>query len=155
MRYEAKSREEYINQLPEDRKEAVLKLIKTIHENLPKGFAETLSYGMLGYVIPHSIYPPGYHVNSAEPVPFISIASQKNYVALYHLGIYTYPDVLAWFQEEYKKQVKTNLDMGKSCIRFKNVGQIPYDLIAELCRKITLEDYLEKYIQEVEKLKKK
>lgn len=145
MRYEANSPEEYISQLSETRRQAVEKLRRTIKDNLPKGFEEIMSYGIMGFVIPLSIYPAGYHVNPEEPVPFISIASQKNYIALYHMGIYIYPDILEWFQEEYAKNVKTKLDMGKSCIRFKKMDNIPYGLIAELCRKITIEDYLKKY----------
>lgn len=145
MKYEANNPEEYINQLPEDRKVAVEKLRKMIKDNLPAGFEETMSYGMIGYVIPHSIYPSGYHVNPKEPLPFMSIASQKNHIALYHMGIYMYPDILAWFQDEYPKYVKAKLDMGKGCIRFKKTESIPFDLIAELCKKISLEDYLKNY----------
>ena len=154
MKHEATAPEEYIRQLPPDRKEAMERLRRTINENLPIGFQETMSYGMISYVIPHSIYPPGYHVNPAEPLPFISIASQKNYIALYHMGIYTYPHILVWFQEEYPKYVKTKLDMGKSCIRFKNMDNIPYDLIGELCRMITVEEYCMKYKTEIMGLKK-
>ncbi|MDF2821246.1 MAG: hypothetical protein K0R15_1687 [Clostridiales bacterium] len=145
MKYEAFTPDEYIDQLPEDRKSVIVNLRKIIKDNLQKGFEETISYGMISYVIPHSIYPPGYHANPKEPVPFISIASQKNYIALYHMGIYVYPDILKWFQDQYPKYVSAKLDMGKSCIRFKKAENIPYDLIAELCRKITLEDYLNKY----------
>lgn len=145
MRYEVNSIEDYIREIPEDRKQAIEKLRLVIKNNLPKGFEETIAYGMIGYVVPHSIYPSGYHVNPKEPLPFISIASQKNFIAIYHMGIYIYPDVLAWFQEEYPKYVKTKLDMGKSCIRFKNVNNIPYDLIGELCGKIALADYVDKY----------
>lgn len=151
MKYIANSPEEYVSQLSDDRMSAVERLRTTIKSNLPKGFEETMSFGMIGYVIPLSIYPSGYHVNPTEPIPFISIASQKNYIAFYHMGIYTFPDVLAWFQEEYPKHVKTKLDMGKSCIRFKKMETIPYDLIAELCRKITVEDYLIKYEFEIQK----
>jgi uncharacterized protein YdhG (YjbR/CyaY superfamily) len=149
MRYEANMPEEYLNQLPPDRKEAMERLRKTIKENLPTGFQEVMSYGMIGYAIPHSIYPPGYHVNPDEPLPFMSIASQKNYIAIYHMGIYCYPEILAWFQGEYPKYVRTKLDMGKSCIRLKKIDDIPYALIAELCRKITIEDYILKYELEI------
>jgi hypothetical protein len=107
--------------------------------------------GMITYVVPHNIYPQGYHVNPAEPLPFIGIASQKNYIAFYHMGIYIYPHILSWFQDEYPKYVKTKLDMGKSCIRFKKVENIPYELIAELCRKITVEDYCKIYELELKK----
>ena len=104
-----------------------------------------MSYGMLGYVIPHRLYPGGYHVNPKEPLPFISLASQKHYVALYHMGLYAFPELQAWFVAEYANRVNSKLDMGKSCIRFKKMDDIPYDLIAELCRKITVEDYIAKY----------
>lgn len=145
MTYDVKSAEEYISQLPEDRKEAVTKLRETVKENLPAGFEETISYGMIGYVIPKRIYPSGYHANPEDPLPFMGIASQKNHIALYHMGLQAYPDVLAWFVNEYGKNVKTKLDMGKGCIRFKNSKNIPYDTIAELCWKITPEDYIIKY----------
>jgi uncharacterized protein YdhG (YjbR/CyaY superfamily) len=151
MMYKATSPEEYISQLPPDRKEAIERLRKTINENLPKGFQETMGSGMITYVVPHNIYPQGYHVNPAEPLPFIGIASQKNYIAFYHMGIYIYPHILSWFQDEYPKYVKTKLDMGKSCIRFKKVENIPYELIAELCRKITVEDYCKIYELELKK----
>lgn len=145
MRYEATSPEEYINQLPVDRKIAMEMLRETVKANLPEDFEETMAYDMIGYVVPHRIYPDGYHCNPNEPLPFLSIASQKNYIALYHMGVYSFPNVLKWFQEEYPKHVKTKLDMGKSCIRFKKPDQIPYELIAELCRKITVEDYIKQY----------
>lgn len=145
MHYTAKNVEGYISQLPEDRKEPIEKIRQTILENLPPGFEETILYGMIGYVVPHSIYPAGYHVDPKLPLNFIGLASQKNNISLYHSGIYVFPEVLEWFQEEYPKHVTTKLDMGKSCIRFKNMKKIPYDLIGELCTKITLEEYVEMY----------
>lgn len=145
MNYEANSPEEYIGLLPADRKEAVIRLRNVIRENLPSGFAEEMSYGMIGYVVPHSIYPPGYHVNPKLPLPFLSIGSQKNYIALYHLGMYASPEILEWFRTEYPLRSGTKLDMGKSCIRFKNLEQIPYDLIAELCRKMSVADFISQY----------
>lgn len=155
MRYEANSPEEYISQLPEDRQEAIKKLRKIITENLPAGFEETMSYGMIGFSVPHSLYPAGYHCKPSEPVPFISIASQKNFVAFYHMGIYIFPSILEWFVEEYPKYVKTKLDMGKGCIRFKKVENIPYELLAELCTKITVEEYLDKYETEIKGARKR
>lgn len=151
MYYDAKTFEEYIELLPDDRKKVIEKLTDVIRENLPEGFEESTGYGMIGYVVPHSIFPTGYHVNPKEPLPFLGIASQKNHVALYHLGIYAFPEILDWFQKEYPKHVKTKLDMGKSCIRFKNMKNIPYDLIGELCRKITLEEYVERYTETIGK----
>ncbi|MGV8905672.1 MAG: DUF1801 domain-containing protein [Acetobacterium sp.] len=154
MQYNATSIEDYLKLIPGDRVEPINKLRATIKENLPPGFEEVMSYGMISFVIPHAVYPPGYHVNPKEPVPFISIASQKHYIALYHMGIYSSPELLAWFKEEYPKYVKTKLDMGKSCIRFKNVKNIPYELIAALASKITPEDYLKKYTDGLKKIKK-
>ncbi|MHA6529667.1 DUF1801 domain-containing protein [Paenibacillus sp. BAC0078] len=145
MKFESASPEDYISQLPEERKKAVEKLRQTVKANLPAGFQETMSYGMITYVVPHGLYPPGYHVNPEQPLPFISIASQKNFIALYHMGIYMSPTLLAWFQEEYPKHAQTKLDMGKSCIRFKKTNSIPYNLIAELSRKINVKEYIERY----------
>lgn len=151
MKYEAASPEEYISQLPEERKDSVVKLRKTVKDNLPAGFKEVMSYGMIGYVIPHSIYPSGYHVDPKLPIPFISIASQKSNIALYHMGLYIFPEISTWFKDEYPKHVKTKVDMAKSCIRFKKIDEIPYELIAELCRKISMEDYLKKYEESIKK----
>ncbi|GGZ44169.1 DUF1801 domain-containing protein [Mesonia mobilis] len=151
MQIKADSVEEYLANVPEERKEAFAKLRKTIVENLPSGFQECLSYGMVGYVIPKSIYPDGYHCDPSLPLPFMSIASQKNFVALYHSGIYADPDLLKWWQQEYPKHVKTKLDMGKSCVRFKNVKHIPYELIAELCEKMTPEDFINIYETNLQK----
>ncbi|KNZ40833.1 DUF1801 domain-containing protein [Acetobacterium bakii] len=144
MLINAATPEEYISKLPEDRAQAIERLLKTIRDNLPPGFEEVMD-GMIVFVIPFSLYPPGYHVNPKEPVPFMGLASQKNYIAFYHMGIEAFPEILKWFQEEYPKHVNTKLDMGKSCIRFKNVKKIPYDLVGELCQKITPEDYLKTY----------
>ncbi|MHB1153391.1 MAG: DUF1801 domain-containing protein [Eubacteriales bacterium] len=152
MQYEANSPEEYIAMLPEGRQEAIKKLRNAVIENLPAGFKEVISYGMIGFVVPHSLYQPGYHVKPEEPVPFIGIASQKNHIALYHMGLYLFSDVLSWFESEYPKYVKTKLHMGKSCIRFKNEKYIPYTLIGELCKKITPEAYIEKYKHAVGKI---
>jgi uncharacterized protein YdhG (YjbR/CyaY superfamily) len=141
----------YISQLPEDRKVPIEQLRKTILDNLPSGFKEEMSYGMVGYVVPHSIFPRGYHCDPKLPLPFMSFASQKNFIALYHMGIYAKKEVLDWFVSEYPKHCKTKLDMGKSCIRFKKPDQIPFDLIAELCRKMTVEEWITIYTHELER----
>jgi len=112
---------------------------------LPEGFEETMSYGMIGYAVPHRLYPAGYHVNPKEPLPFLALASQKRHIALYHLGLYSFPDLLEWFQAEYERRGFGRLDMGKSCIRFRETAAIPYDLVAELCGKITVADYVARY----------
>jgi uncharacterized protein YdhG (YjbR/CyaY superfamily) len=145
MKIEAKNPQDYISKLPEERQESFAKLRQTILDNIPDGFEETMSYGMIGYVVPHSIYPDGYHCTPELPLPFMSIASQKNFVALYHMGIYANPELMEWFKAEYPKYEKTKLDMGKSCIRFKKVDRIPYQLIAELCQKMTVSDWVSLY----------
>lgn len=145
MTSKATTIEEYIQQLPEDRVEAITKLRKVINDNLPKGFNEEMSYGMIGYVVPHEIYPDGYHCNPKLPLPFMSFASQKNSVNFYHMGIYAKPELLNWFTAEYPKHCTAKLDMGKSCVRFKKVDQIPFDLIGELVRKMAVEDWIKCY----------
>jgi uncharacterized protein YdhG (YjbR/CyaY superfamily) len=137
--------DQYIQNLPDERKEVFLKLRQTILGALPKGFEECISYGMIGYVVPHSIYPKGYHCSPELPLPFLSIASQKNFIALYHMGIYANEKLLNWFTTEYPKHSQSKLDMGKSCIRFKKPEQIPFDLIAELASKITPQQWVELY----------
>jgi hypothetical protein len=134
-----------MEQLPEDRKEVVGRLRRVILENLPHGFEEQVSYGMLGYVVPHSRYPNGYHCDPKLPLPFINLASQKNFVAIYHSGIYASKELLDWFVGEYPKDISTKLDMGKSCIRFKKMETIPYDLIGQLCLKMTVEEWIDLY----------
>ena len=141
----AKTPAEYFENLPTDRQEPLNKLRTYILDNLPSGFEEQITYGMVSYVIPHSIYPAGYHCDSKQPLPFISIASQKNFIALYHMGMYAMPTLEKWFTEEYQKLSKTKLDMGKSCIRFKKPDQIPFNLISELCRKVTVPEWIQVY----------
>jgi len=149
MQIQANSPEEYISKLPEERKEPMQKLREAIQKNIPEGFEETMSYGMIGYVVPHSIYPDGYHVDSKLPLPFINIASQKNYIALYHSGVYANSEVHDWFVREYPKHCKTKLDMGKSCIRFKKIDQIPYELIGELATKLTPKQWITIYEEKI------
>lgn len=145
MQSSAKTIEQYLLELPEERKSVMNKLRNTILENLPSGFKEGIAYGMIGYVVPHSIYPSGYHCDPKIPLPFMSIASQKNFVALYHMGIYSKKELLDWFVSEYPKHCKTKLDMGKSCIRFKKMDDIPFELIAQLTKKVTVEDWISMY----------
>ena len=151
MKYEANSVEEYIAQLPEERQEVVEKLRKIISESLPNGFEEGINYNMIGFYVPHSVFPKGYHCNTTLPLPFINIASQKNFIALYHSGIYADESLLDWFKEEYPKHATYKLDMGKSCVRFKKMHDIPYDLIAELCQKITVEQWIDTYEATIKK----
>ncbi|MGY6560651.1 MAG: DUF1801 domain-containing protein [Luteibaculaceae bacterium] len=137
--------EQYIEQLTNDRQAAVRELRKIILENLPDGFSETISYGMIGFVVPHIIYPKGYHCDLKQPLPFISIASKKNGIALYHMGLYANAELLKWFIDEYPKHSKRKLDMGKSCIRFKKPDHVPFALIGELCSKMTADQWIEIY----------
>ena len=145
MQYDVDTVEEYIEALPEDRKAMIEKLRNVILDNLPEGYEEQLSYGMIGYIVPLSRYPQGYHAKEGEPLPFISLASQKNYIALYHMGLYGKPELEEWFVKEYSNRVPTKLNMGKSCIRFKNPDHIPYDLVAELCQKISVDELIRIY----------
>jgi hypothetical protein len=151
MRSEAKTAEEYIESLPADRKAAVAELRKEILKNLPKGFKEGMGYGMLGYSVPHSKYPNGYHCDPKQPLPFMGMASQKNFIAVYHMGVYSDPKLLKWFTGEYPKHSKTKLDMGKSCIRFKKPDQIPFKLIGELASKMTPDAWIEIYEKALKK----
>ena len=137
--------EEILANIPADRLEAFNQLHQTILRNLPEGFVAALSYGGLGYVVPHSIYPKGYHCKPMEPLPFAGIASQKNSINFYHMGIYTDPRLLEWFVAEYPKHSKQKLYMGKSCIRFNKMEEIPYLLIGELMTKITVCQWIETY----------
>lgn len=145
MTSEAKNPEEYINSLPEDRKVYMEKLRNVIVKNLPKGFQEGMNYGMMGYYVPHSIYPKGYHCKPTDPLPFIGFASQKNSINFYHMGIYANKDLYDWFVAEYPKYSTRKLDMGKSCIRFKKIEEIPFDLIGELVTKISVDDWIATY----------
>ncbi|MCB0462308.1 MAG: DUF1801 domain-containing protein [Flavobacteriaceae bacterium] len=153
MQYKATSPEDYISQVPEERQETLKKLRKVIKANLPKGFEEGIQYGMIGYYVPHSIYPDGYHCTPSEPLPFMSFASQKNSVNLYHSGIYSVPEIHDWFVNEYPKHCKRKLDMGKSCIRFKKLDEIPFDLIAELSAKLTVNEWIGIYEKAVKNRK--
>ena len=145
MQSQATSVKEYIAELPSDRVDAFLELRKVILDNLPSGFVEEMSYGFVGYVVPHSLYPSGYHCNPKLPLPFLSIANQKQNIAFYHMGIYAMPDLLQWFTEEYPKYSKLKLNMGKSCIRFRNPEKIPFELLGELVTKISVQQWIDFY----------
>jgi len=145
MQSKATSPKQYLDELPEDRKEPIQKLRQQILDNLPEGVEEAMNYGMLGYVIPHSVYPPGYHCDTKLPLPFMNLASQKNFVAVYSMVIYAKKEVMDWFTSEYAKRCKYKLDMGKSCIRFKRLNDIPYDLIGELTSKVGADEWIQIY----------
>ena len=143
--------EEILENIPEDRKEAFTNLHQTIVSNLPEGFEPGISYGMLGYVVPHHLYPAGYHCKPSEPLPFVSIASQKNSINFYHMGIYMNPSLLEWFVAEYPKHSAQKLDIGKSCIRFKKPEHIPYELLGQLMQKMTAAQWIALYERNLKK----
>ena len=145
MKTEGNTVEAILSNVPPERAEAFNTLHQTILKNLPEGFEAAMSYGMLGYVVPHRIYPAGYHCKPTEPLPFASIASQKNSINFYHMGIYSNPELLDWFVAEYPKHSKQKLDIGKSCIRFKKLEEIPYELIGELMTKMSVQQWIDLY----------
>ena len=144
MQSKAKSVDEYLETLPEDRRAALTKIRAVIRKNLPKGFTEQMQYGMIGYVVPHKVYPAGYHCNPKEPLPFAGLASQKNHMALYAMAVYQSPELEQWVRAEFAARGK-KLDMGKSCLRFKKLEDLPLDLIGELFRRVPVATYIERY----------
>ena len=155
MQFKSKTILEYISQLTEDRKEPISKLRNIINQNIDRGFSEEINYGMIGWVVPHSLYPEGYHCDPKLPLPFMSIASQKHFIAVYHMGVYANPKLLEWFISEYPKHCSTKLDMGKSCIRFKKNENIPYNLIGELVAKMSANDWIMLYESNVKDARKR
>lgn len=151
MTSDATTVEQYVNEIPNDRRDAFHQLRNSIAENASPELFECISYGMIGYVIPHSVYPDGYHCNPKLPLPFISLASQKNFIAFYHMGLYADPSLMEWFLGEYPKHAKAKLDIGKSCVRFKKMDDIPFELIGKLVKKMTAKQWIATY----EKLYKK
>ena len=141
--------EDYFNALPGERREPMETLRTSIRTNLPSGFEEVLNYGLPSWVVPHSLYEAGYHANPELPLPFLGIASQKSHIAVYHMGIYASPSLMDWFVREYPKHCKTKLDMGKSCIRFKKIDDIPHDLVGELCGKMSAREWIELYEEQI------
>ena len=145
MQSKATTPDAYMAEIPEERQKAFNKLRSVIKKNIPKGFKETMGYGMMGYCVPHSIYPAGYHCNPKDPLPFIGIASQKNFIAVYHMGIYADPALNKWFVTQHAKASPKKLDMGKSCIRYKKPEDIPFELIGELASKMTPGEWIALY----------
>lgn len=135
---------EYLASLPEERKTAVEAVRQVILKNLPKGYEEGIQYGMIGYYVPHSLYPAGYHCDPREPLPFASLASQKNHMAVYAMCIYSDPALLEWFETAWAKTGK-KLDMGKSCIRFKKLDDLPLEIIGAMIRKVPVKKHIAFY----------
>ncbi|MET3538483.1 DUF1801 domain-containing protein [Chryseobacterium limigenitum] len=145
MQIKADSVEDYISKIPEERQEIFKKIFDTVTDNLPEGFQKGVSYGMIGWNVPLETYPAGYHCTPGSPLPFIGLASQKNFIAFYHMGMYAKPELLDWFVAEFPKYSKRKLDMGKSCIRFKKMDDVPLELLAEMSKKMTVQDWINTY----------
>jgi len=145
MRSNAKTPDEYVAGLPDERKQIVSDIRTTINKNLPKGFKEGMAYGMISWAVPHELYPPGYHCDPKLPLGYMGLASQKNYVSLYSMCLYTGGKQLDWFTNEWAKHSQKKLDMGKCCIRFKKSEDVPLNLIGELASKLTPQDWIEIY----------
>ena len=135
---------QYIDSLPPDRRKAVSKIRAAINKGLPKGFKEGIQYGFLGWFVPHSRYPEGYHCNPKEPLPYAGLASQKNHIGIYLFCIYMNPKDGAWFQREWKKSGK-KLDMGKSCVRVKSAEDVPLDVLTQAVGRVTVDDFIAHY----------
>ncbi len=137
--------EEYLNNLPDERKTSFTNLLHKVKEKLPIGYQETIAYKMIAFVVPHSIYPKGYHCDPKLPLTYLCIANQKNYISVHCMALYFDATVLEWFVSEYPKHTKNKLDMGKGCVRFKKVNEIPLELIGELAAKLSVADYISSY----------
>ena len=151
MQLAANSVEEYLANVPNDRQPYFSQLHDTVVQNLPKGFEVGMGYGMIAYYVPHSIYPDGYHCKPSDPLPFANIGVQKNFIGFYHMGIYSEPKLKKWFVQEYGKQCKYKLDIGKSCVRLKKPEFIPIDLFGQLMNKMTVKQWIELYERESKK----
>ncbi len=154
MQSKATTAESYMAELPEERKAPMAKLRTIIKANLDPLFEECMNYGMLGYVVPLRYYPDGYHCNPKLPLPFMNLASQKNFIAVYHSGMYAKKELLDWFVSEYPKHCSRKLDMGKSCVRFKKMDDIPYELIGQLAAKMTTQAWIDLYEMNIKTSKK-
>lgn len=154
MQSKATTVEQYLAALPEDRRAAISAVRDVILENLDKNYEEGLQYGMIGYYVPHKVFPAGYHVDPKQPLPFAALASQKNHMAIYLMGIYGQPENEKWFREAWAKTGK-KLDMGKSCVRFKKLDGVALDVIGEAIRRAPAKAYIQQYESVIRPLAKK
>jgi hypothetical protein len=154
MRSEAKTVEEYLAELPEDRREALQAVRQTILDNLPEGYEEGMQYGMIGYFLPHSVYPPGYHCDPKQPLPFAGMASQKNHMSIYLMCIYGDPKQEEWFRKAWAKTGK-KLDMGKSCVRFKRIDDVPLKVIGQAVKRVPARKFIDYYESTIKTAAKK
>ncbi|MDN3706631.1 DUF1801 domain-containing protein [Myroides ceti] len=136
---------EFLDQVPQERQDAIIQLYQILKTHLPEGFECRADAKFIHFVVPHSLYAPGYHCNPKQALPFVSLASQKNFISLYHMGLYADQELMEWFVAAYPDHCKTKLDMGKSCIRFKKTEHIPFQLLGELLEKMTVQQWIEKY----------
>ncbi|MEZ6098866.1 MAG: DUF1801 domain-containing protein [Pirellulaceae bacterium] len=136
--------EQYLASLSVERQEMVGAIRHVILQNLPKGYEEGIQYNMIGYYVPHSVYPAGYHCDPRQPVPFVNLASQKNYVSLYLFCIYVNEELVEWFRDAWTSMGK-KLDMGKSCIRIKKPDDVPLKLIGQTVKKVPVKKFLASY----------
>jgi hypothetical protein len=149
MKTAAKTVDEYLQSLPEERRAVVNAVRKVIRANLPEGYAECVQYGMIGYVVPHSIYPAGYHCDPRQPLPIAGLAAQKNYFAMHLMAVYGHPETEQWFRKAYLASGK-KLDMGKACVRFKKVDDLPLEVIGQLIARVPVKAYVarvQKFLQ--------
>ncbi|MFG0274169.1 MAG: DUF1801 domain-containing protein [Phycisphaerales bacterium] len=130
MQSKAATVEAYLDSLPPDRREVIERVRAVINDNLPAGYAEGMQYGMIGWFVPHGVYPKGYHCDPKQPLPFVSLASQKNHMAVYLCTVYMTPEEQAWFERAWKAAGK-RLDMGKSCVRFKSLDGVALEVLGE------------------------
>ena len=144
MQSKATTVEEYLAELPKDRRDALEAIRRIILENLPKGYEEGMQYGMIGYFVPHSVYPPGYHCDPKQPLPFAGLASQKNHISIYLMCIYSDRKHEAWFREAWAKTGK-KLDMGKSCVRFKKIDDVLLKVIGQAVKRVSTKKFIEHY----------
>jgi hypothetical protein len=149
MTSHARTVDEYIERLPEERRGPFTELRNTIISRLPPGFEETIAWNMPSWVVPLPLYPAGYHCDPKSPLPFLSIASQKHFFGVYHMGLYSSPELLKWFQTEYALLDIGKPDMGKSCIRLRKIDRIPYRLIGDLASKMSVDDWIHLYEREI------
>ncbi|MEO1535097.1 MAG: DUF1801 domain-containing protein [Planctomycetota bacterium] len=139
---------QYLKSLPDDRRKALTAVRKVINANLPEGYKEGMQYGMIGWFVPHSIHPAGYHCDPAQPVPFIGLGNQKNHMALYMFCIYTDARLSDWFVKAWTK-TGIKLDMGKSCIRFKSLDGVALDVVGEAVSRVPVDVFLNGYLSSV------
>lgn len=144
MQSKATTVAEYLAGLPEDRRKALEAVRRVVRKNLPKGYQEGMQYGMIGYFVPHSIYPDGYHCDPKQPLPFAGMASQKGHMALYMTGTYMSPELEAWFRKAWTADGR-KLDMGKACVRFKKLEDVPLEVVGEAIRRMPVEEFIRIY----------